>query len=128
MVRSHREEADMPETYVTKAGDSLTSIAEQAYGDGSRWSEIYEANRKAIGDDPDLIKVGMKLTIPHGGAGSATYVTSAGDALWHVAEVMYNDGSRWPRDLQGQQEAHRRRPGEARRRARAEDSCIDRWL
>jgi len=38
----------MPETYVTKAGDSLTSIAEQAYGDGSRWSEIYEANRKAI--------------------------------------------------------------------------------
>jgi nucleoid-associated protein YgaU len=96
MVRSHREEADMPETYVTKAGDSLTSIAEQAYGDGSRWSEIYEANRKAIGDDSDLIKVGMKLTIPHGGAGSATYVTSAGDTLWHVAEVMYNDGSRWP--------------------------------
>jgi len=38
----------------------------------------------------------MKLTIPHGGAGSATYVTSAGDTLWHVAEVMYNDGSRWP--------------------------------
>ena len=82
----------MPETYVTKAGDSLTSIAEEAYGDGSRWREINEAK----GGDPDLIKVGMKLTIPDDATGSASYVTSAGDTLWHVAEVMYNDGSRWP--------------------------------
>jgi nucleoid-associated protein YgaU len=73
---------------VTKAGDSLTSIADEVYGDDTRWSELYEANRKAIGDDSNLIQVGVTLTIPDDGV--------AGDTLWSVAERFYGDGSRWP--------------------------------
>lgn len=35
---------DAPEEYTVQTGDSLWSIAERLLGDGSRWSEIYEAN------------------------------------------------------------------------------------
>lgn len=44
--------------------DTLYSIARTYYnGDHTRWKEIYEANRSAIGD-PNMIRVGQKLTIP----------------------------------------------------------------
>jgi nucleoid-associated protein YgaU len=54
----------MAKTYVTREGDNLTTIAQEVYGDASRWSEIYEANKKTIGDDPNLIQIGATLTIP----------------------------------------------------------------
>jgi len=47
-----------------KGGDSLSEIAQREMGDGDRWTELYEANKAAIGDDPDMIKPGTKLTIP----------------------------------------------------------------
>jgi nucleoid-associated protein YgaU len=52
------------QTYVTQPGDSLWSIAEQFYGDGSQWPKIYAANKQVIGDDPNAIYGGMTLTIP----------------------------------------------------------------
>ncbi len=51
-------------TYVVKGGDSLSEIAQREMGDGDRWKELYEANKAAIGDDPDLIQPGTELTIP----------------------------------------------------------------
>jgi len=51
-------------TYTVKGGDSLSEIAQREMGDGDRWTELYEANKAAIGDDPDMIKPGTKLTIP----------------------------------------------------------------
>ncbi len=51
--------------YTVKAGDSLSSIAQQQLGDSGRWQEIYDANKAAI-KDPNLIVVGQKLTIPDG--------------------------------------------------------------
>jgi len=45
-------------------GDTLASIANKFYGDESQWRKIYDANRQAIGDNPDNVKVGTKLTIP----------------------------------------------------------------
>ena len=51
--------------YTVKAGDSLSSIAQEQLGSGGRWQEIYEANKAAI-KDPNLIVVGQKLTIPDG--------------------------------------------------------------
>jgi nucleoid-associated protein YgaU len=46
------------------SGDTLWAIAKKHLGSGNRWPEIYEANRKVIGDNPDRIKPGQVLTIP----------------------------------------------------------------
>lgn len=58
------EPAVETKTYVVKKGDSLSEIAQREMGDGDRWKELYEANKAAIGDDPDLIHPGLELTIP----------------------------------------------------------------
>ena len=39
-------------TYTVQPGDSLFSIAQQAYGNGNQWQRIYDANKQVIGDDP----------------------------------------------------------------------------
>lgn len=50
-------------TYVVKAGDSLSKIAKEVYGDAARWPEIFEANKDKI-KDPDAIRPGQELRIP----------------------------------------------------------------
>ena len=51
-------------TYVVQSGDSLSKIAKEAYGSGARWTEIYEANKALIGDNPNMIHPGQTLRIP----------------------------------------------------------------
>lgn len=51
-------------TYTVKSGDSLWAIAKMNLGSGSRWRDIYEANRGLIGDNPDVIQVGQELVMP----------------------------------------------------------------
>ena len=53
-----------PKTYTVKSGDCLYNIAKKYYGDGSKYTKIYEANKKIIGSNPNLIKAGQVLTIP----------------------------------------------------------------
>lgn len=48
--------------YTVKKGDSLSSIA--AKYPGISWQDIYNANRKTIGSNPNFIKPGQVLTIP----------------------------------------------------------------
>ena len=50
--------------YVVKPGDTLRSIAQDQYGDASQWPRIYDANRDAIGPNPDALIAGTKLRIP----------------------------------------------------------------
>jgi nucleoid-associated protein YgaU len=50
--------------YVVQGDDTLTAIARAYYNDPGLWHIIYKANRDAIGDNPNTLKVGMKLTIP----------------------------------------------------------------
>ncbi len=50
-------------SYTVQAGDSLSKIAKQFYGDAAQWKRIHEANRDAI-PNPDLIRPGQQLTIP----------------------------------------------------------------
>jgi nucleoid-associated protein YgaU len=52
------------ESYTVADGDTLATIAERFYGDPTLWRPIYEANRTAIGDNPDNVRVGTTLRIP----------------------------------------------------------------
>ncbi len=62
-------EAEDIRIYVVQRGDSLSKIAQEVYGDGSRWREIFEANREQV-KDPKLIRPCQELHIPWlGGAG-----------------------------------------------------------
>jgi nucleoid-associated protein YgaU len=56
------------ERLVVQPGSSLWHIARETYGEGVRYSVIYEANREQI-RDPDLIYPGQILTVPAAGAG-----------------------------------------------------------
>ena len=49
--------------YVTKKGDTLWKIAEEVYGNGRKWKNIYRFNKDRI-RDPNRLKAGMALTIP----------------------------------------------------------------
>lgn len=50
-------------TYKVQSGDTLTSIAKRALGDGDRWQDIYKANRDKL-PSPDALKVGQVLRLP----------------------------------------------------------------
>lgn len=50
-------------TYVTKSGDTLSSISKQFYGKASQWKKIADANRSVL-PDPAKVKPGIELTIP----------------------------------------------------------------
>lgn len=52
-----------PESLVVQRGDSLWRIAESVYGEGLRYTLIYEANDGAI-RDPDLIYPGQIFRLP----------------------------------------------------------------
>lgn len=54
--------------YVVKKGDTLSTIAQEQYGDANRWREILEANKDQI-ENPNVIRPGWELDIP--GAGEA---------------------------------------------------------
>jgi nucleoid-associated protein YgaU len=47
--------------YVVKSGDTLNSIATAHH---TTWQRLYALNRTVIGPNPDLIKVGERLTLP----------------------------------------------------------------
>lgn len=51
------------QTYAVKAGDTLSKISKQYYGDSSEYMRIFYANRDKL-KDPDKIQVGQELTIP----------------------------------------------------------------
>jgi nucleoid-associated protein YgaU len=46
-----------------RQGETLSSIAEQWYGDAGRFRDIYDANRNQL-NDPDVIFPGQRLRIP----------------------------------------------------------------
>jgi prophage tail gpP-like protein len=51
--------------YTVVIGDTLTGIAQQAYGDGTQWRIIWRANQTVLrSDDPNLIFPGEVIYIP----------------------------------------------------------------
>ncbi len=62
--REYEESAEREkEGYIVKKGDCLWSIAEQELGDGMYWGQIYNTNQAVIGENPDLLYVGIKLNL-----------------------------------------------------------------
>ncbi len=51
------------QTYTVKAGDNLSRISKQFYGNANEYMRIFYANRDKL-NDPDKIQVGQQLTIP----------------------------------------------------------------
>ncbi len=62
------DEINAPEkaeqSYTIKDGDNRSDLAQEQLGDANRWKEIYELNKDVIGDNPDMIHPGQKLTLP----------------------------------------------------------------
>jgi len=50
-------------TYTVQAGDSLSKISKQFYGNVNEYMRIFEANRDQL-NDPNQIRPGQKLVIP----------------------------------------------------------------
>jgi nucleoid-associated protein YgaU len=80
--------------YHVESGDSLTSIAQRAYGDGSQWQAIYKVNEAEIGPDPNLLQSDQVLFIPLKQPGT-TYTVRPGDSLSAIAERFYHNGNQW---------------------------------
>jgi LysM repeat protein len=52
-----------PQTYTVQPGDTLSSIAQQLYGQAQLWRVIFETNRPAL-NDPAKVRPGQVLKIP----------------------------------------------------------------
>lgn len=52
--------------YTVKAGDSLSTISQQFFGNmnGDNVSRIYFSNQSTIGPNPNIIRPGQQLYIP----------------------------------------------------------------
>lgn len=58
---SERKDCDVA---TVKRGDTLWALAHHCYGDGARYSKIFDSNREQL-QNPDLIYPEQKLTLPH---------------------------------------------------------------
>lgn len=59
-----RPKSKQEKIYIVKSGDSLYKIAKKTLGNGSKYNELYAANKSVIGKDPNKIFPGQKLIIP----------------------------------------------------------------
>jgi nucleoid-associated protein YgaU len=55
--------AQSSKTYTVQAGDSLSKISKQFYGNANQFMKIFEANRDQL-SNPNEIKPGQRLVIP----------------------------------------------------------------
>jgi nucleoid-associated protein YgaU len=55
--------APVAQQYTIKAGDTLSKISKQYYGNANQYMKIAEANKELI-KDPNKIQIGWVITIP----------------------------------------------------------------
>ncbi|MFJ5547529.1 transglycosylase SLT domain-containing protein [Streptomyces sp. NPDC093225] len=67
-----------PATYSVVAGDSLAGIAKK-HGVAGGWKKLYQDNKSVIGDDPSLIRPGMKLRVDGKAAAPARTAAARAD-------------------------------------------------
>jgi LysM repeat protein len=82
--------------YTVQGGDTLSSIAQEAYGDSNQWQIIYDANKQVIGNNPNVIIPGQVLFIPAIPPTPGSYYTvQPGDTLSSIAQQAYGDSNQW---------------------------------
>ncbi len=56
----------VPDMHTVREGESLATIAGyvEIYGDRTQWVRLYDANRGAVGENPDIVLPGTQLAIP----------------------------------------------------------------
>lgn len=94
------QKAAAAQEYKVKAGDSLSKIAQEVYGDRMMWPVIASANKIA---NPNIINVDATIKVPSKEeAGkiqeemkATTYTVVKGDTLFGIAQKMYGNGYRW---------------------------------
>ncbi|MEU1117560.1 MULTISPECIES: transglycosylase family protein [unclassified Streptomyces] len=69
--------AGTAEMYTVVHGDTLSGIAGERRVRGG-WQQLYDANRRVIGDDPDFITPGQRLSVHGRGTGQGTKERAAG--------------------------------------------------
>lgn len=63
-TRPSEQQKVSQKVYTVKKGDCLWNIAKAYYGNGAKYTTIYNANKNVIGKNPNLIYPGQKLVIP----------------------------------------------------------------
>lgn len=70
-VRELRLKEKALTSYVVRPGDTLKSIATKTLDDESRWREIFELNKGALGKEDAELRIGSRLNMPRGKATGA---------------------------------------------------------
>src|SRR2546430_16517623 len=103
ILRTNKEnqmaQATPGSNYTVQPGDTLSSIAQQAYGDANQWQRIYDANKQVIGNDPNLIRPGEVLSIPAlSPTPGSNYNVQAGDTLYSLSQRTYSPAIQWQKN------------------------------
>jgi hypothetical protein len=86
--------------HVVAVGDTLSRLAERAYGDPMLYGVIADANLDALGGNPENISVGMSLTIPCVDAsGQVQTSEQAAEAAESMDAVVQAEGTLSPEEL-----------------------------
>ncbi|MFJ2592706.1 LysM peptidoglycan-binding domain-containing protein [Streptomyces erythrochromogenes] len=85
-----------PTTYSVIVGDTLSEIAADHSVSGG-WKQLYEANRAVVGDNPSVIRPGIKLTLG-AQAKAATAAKSAAKTAAKPASSYSNNLDGWIRE------------------------------
>jgi nucleoid-associated protein YgaU/DNA-binding SARP family transcriptional activator len=97
--------------HTVQRGETLWDLAERFFGDGFKWTVIWEANPHVA--DPNLIHTGELLTIPlppgdttpaESGSVSSLHTVVSGDSLSALADLYYGDQELWPVIFEANQE------------------------
>jgi len=68
--------------YTVKPGDNLWDISKEHLGGGKNWHHLYDRNTSVIGDNPNMIHPGQKLSMP-GGESHASLADASGAHTAH---------------------------------------------